>query len=66
MVAVLVVVFQIYRRRFFVRKGLVWLLLAIVFEIPPTVRLSILLSLRILLLAHLYFTTGVHIFEFEW
>ena len=35
------VVFQIYRRGFFVRKGLIWLLLAIVFEIPPTVRPSV-------------------------
>ena len=44
----------------FVYKGIVWLLLATVAELPPTVRLGILLAS--LIFAHGYFVPQVFIF----
>ena len=47
----------------FIRKGLVWLLLAIVCEIPPAVCLCILLSPPSR--SYLFHNIGVHMFAFE-
>jgi hypothetical protein len=64
MVSVLAVVFQIYGLDFLFRKGLIWLSLAIVCEIPPTVRLFIFccpLPSR----SSLFHEIGAHMFGFE-
>jgi hypothetical protein len=48
----------------FVRKGLIWLLLATVAEVPPTVRVAILSRSSFRLSS--FHDVGVHVFKFEW
>lgn len=45
-----------------VHQGLIWLLIATVAEVPPVVRLAILLDRSPLLLAHSYSTSQVFVF----
>ena len=51
--------------RIFDRKGLNWLLIATVAELPPAVSLAMLLHP---IFAHHYFTRiiGIHVSEFKW
>jgi hypothetical protein len=48
----------------FTHKGIIWLLLATVAEVPPTVRLGIFFAP--LIFAHRHSRTGVHFFESQW
>jgi hypothetical protein len=46
-------------------KGLAWILLATIAEVPPTVSLSILFG-HSLFRSSLFHDIGVHVFKFEW
>jgi len=48
----------------FTHKSIIWLLLVTVTEVPPTVRLGMLLAP--LIFAHRYARTGAHLFESKW
>jgi hypothetical protein len=60
----LAVIFPYLSLCIFVRKGLIWLLLATVAEVPPTVRVAIISRSSFSLMSS--HDVGVHVFKFEW